>query len=324
MTGSILPSTTDSSNTSLNSHPVHRATSLLQQALLGVASSKSRTTGPKSLVLNLTKPPKALTGGRRVTTIFETGENLAPIQFVDEALEDALTLIQTPVRKQARLRPPQALPVKQDREAQDNIRVCPPQSQLRSLVQTFHDSQRQASLIVAISVAAATVLTVCGMILLFAAMTPGNAEPDRVASRDTIPAATTVPVDVTAAARTPTSRANSQERLVLVIPGRPVALGPLIPAGGARYVLLRGLPENATLSAGRRTGPSAWMVKAKNLAGLTMTLGGGTAQDHQVEVYSLDSKKGPEAPSRLRLRIDESHAGIGNRHDLSAKPRSGT
>jgi len=93
--------------------------------------------------------------------------------------------------------------------------------------------------------------------------------------------------------------------VILTAPKRPLALAPLLPLGSARYLLLQGLPANAELSAGRRTGTGTWMVKDVDVPNLTLTLGDGASGDYPVDVYLLEASDGPQARRRLILRVDE-------------------
>ena len=52
----------------------------------------------------------------------------------------------------------------------------------------------------------------------------------------------------------------------------PARLTPLLSQRQARYVLLRGLPNEATLSAGQRNPSGAWLVKDKDVDRLTVTM----------------------------------------------------
>jgi hypothetical protein len=99
-------------------------------------------------------------------------------------------------------------------------------------------------------------------------------------------------------------QAPANGQVIVVNSPRPLALGALLPLGSARYLLLRGLPTEGALSAGRQTGPGTWMVKDMDVPGLTLTLGQDARGDYPVEVYQLDADSGPQARQRLILRID--------------------
>jgi hypothetical protein len=205
------------------------------------------------------------------------------------------------------------------------------QVQLQALVQAFHRRQRQASLLVACSVAMAFVLTL-GLILMLSMTGPApgdqeNASPKdgssvaRAGRRAEIEPALLTPIRVRAnraakaaplliRAKAETGapsvgEVSSESQIILAQPGRPLSLGPLLPLGSASYLLLRGLPEDAALSAGRRTGTGTWMVKGEDVRGLTLTLGQSASGDYPTEAYLLGAQDGPQARRRLVLRVDQ-------------------
>jgi TPR repeat protein len=67
--------------------------------------------------------------------------------------------------------------------------------------------------------------------------------------------------------------------------------------------MIRGLPPEATLSAGRQSGGGAWMVKGEHVPGLILTLGQAASGDYPVEVYILESGDGPQARRNFVLRV---------------------
>ena len=69
----------------------------------------------------------------------------------------------------------------------------------------------------------------------------------------------------------PSSAANAAPQLIMVQAGRPLELAPLLSQRQARYVLFRGLPKEATLSAGQRNPSGAWLVKDKDVDRLTLS-----------------------------------------------------
>jgi hypothetical protein len=87
----------------------------------------------------------------------------------------------------------------------------------------------------------------------------------------------------------------------------PLALAPLLSLRQARYLLVRGLPNEAKLSAGQRNPSGAWLVKDKDMAGLTVTVGAGGG-DYPVEIYALGATSTPQARQRLLLRVEEASA----------------
>jgi hypothetical protein len=62
-------------------------------------------------------------------------------------------------------------------------------------------------------------------------------------------------------------------QVILATSGRPLALRPLLPPSHARYLFIRGLPAEAQLSAGRRSGSGAWFVKDEELHDLALLVG---------------------------------------------------
>jgi TPR repeat protein len=85
----------------------------------------------------------------------------------------------------------------------------------------------------------------------------------------------------------------------------PFALAPLLSLRQARYLLIRGLPNEATLSAGQRNPSGAWLVKEKDMAGLSLTMSGAAGGDYPVEIYALGATSTPQARQRLLLRVEE-------------------
>lgn len=305
-------------------HPVHRATALLRHALLSSASSR---------------PDPAEIWGDRLYRL-----DPAPIEIVQgpvsmappASLPALLGLLpveesaacQSPVTYGNDVSAPDA-PV-MDTSGEDEMLDRTTQLQLEGLVQAFYRRQRQASLLVAGSIAAAFVLTFGGLILLFSMIGPGPDERKDAAPKDgtsvaraaqraeimaplfqpirvrTNRSAKTAPLLIHAKAELPVAdRGPSDARVIRATSKRPLALGPLLPLRSAGYLMLRGLPLEAELSAGRQTGTGTWMVKAQDVTDLTLTLGNGAAGDYPLDVYLLDASSGPQARHRLVLRVDQ-------------------
>jgi hypothetical protein len=89
----------------------------------------------------------------------------------------------------------------------------------------------------------------------------------------------------------------------MVQAGRALELAPLLTQRHARYILLRGLPREATLSAGQRNPSGAWLVKDKDAERLTLSIGGAASGDYPVEVYALGAASAPQARQRLVFRV---------------------
>ena len=320
MTGSTLPESDAAFQAPHSGHPVHRATALLEQALHSPADA-SFVTGPfEAPAVRLAPPQIRPADGTSGTITAET----PPIGFFElrQDLGDARAQYQPPVVDRVDVSVLDASGAHD--EDKDDMLDYAAHAQLRGLVKAFHHSQREASLIVAGSIGAALALTLCGLLIVFGATSSDAPGPDKVPAQDDVSsvspeihlametAPALEPIQVSAI-----SDGISEVKLIKAQAGRPLALGPLLPLGVARYVLLRGLPEDATLSAGRHTSASTWMVKGEDIAGLTLTLNDETRGDHAVDIYLLDSGHGPQARRQLILRVDTSQkiyaAGLGVR-----------
>lgn len=206
-----------------------------------------------------------------------------------------------------------------------------PQVHVQALVREFHRRQRQVSLLVVGSLATAFLLTLGGLVLTASLATPEPADsdnrppgrstsvawqrPDRDAASAGLQlaavtanrAAKTEPLlvpgkaDESAALSGETS---SAPQVILATSGRPLALAPLLPPSHARYLLLRGLPAEAELSAGRRSDSGAWFVKDEEMHDLTLSVGEAAQGDYPVEVYLLDAGNAPQGRRSLVLRVE--------------------
>jgi len=297
----------------LAGHPVHRATALLRHALLNTASPA---------------PDPAEIWHDPLFRIDPASADFArgPVSITFPALMPFPRVCQSPVTcahdgsaANASL---------EEASEGDEMLDRAMQMQLQKLAQAFYRRQRQASLLVAASITLAVVLTFAGLFLLFT-MTGADSE----SRRDAMPKEDThsarhaaLPPPVLAPVRVHTNRSPKRALLIrakadatthplekipfgteviLAAPKRPLALGLLLPVGSARYLLLRGLPEQAQLSAGRHTGVGTWMVKSVDVPSLTLTLGDGASGDYPVDVYLLEASDGLQARRRLILRVDE-------------------
>jgi hypothetical protein len=202
-----------------------------------------------------------------------------------------------------------------------------PQAHMQALVHDFRRRQRQASMLVAGCVAASFVLTVVGIAALVSFTKPAPADSDPLVknsnsvvwhgSQDAaLPklilaksAPFTEPAPVEASSPPPepgsgsSSAANTAPQLIMVQAGRTLELAPLLTQRHARYILLRGLPREATLSAGQRNPSGAWLVKDKDAERLTLSIGGAASGDYPVEVYALGAVSAPQARQRLVFRV---------------------
>jgi hypothetical protein len=192
----------------------------------------------------------------------------------------------------------------------------PREVHMHTLMGEFQRRQRSASLLVAVSVATAVVLAVGGFVLAASLASPAGAGPLETPRSTSI--AWSKPASVTPP-ETSANRATKGEplalpaqsgatpspsrQIILAASGRQIALGPLLAPSLARYLMIRGLPPEATLSAGRQSGGGAWMVKGEHVPGLTLTLGQAASGDYPVEVYILETGDGPQARRSFLLRV---------------------
>lgn len=295
MTGSTMPL-----ESHLGGHPVHRATALLREALY---SSASVTPDPAEIwaapiyrldpaPLDLDHGPVGLTDPDALTALL----GFAPFEGPAAECQSSVTDTADGGAAQAPLQAPQGS--LEDAAEGTDVLDRAVQLQLRGLVEAFHQRQRQANLVVACSITAALILTLGGLILLFSMIGPAPTSREDAASKGA-----SAP-DRHAEILVP--RPAPITSVVEMRPGRPLALEGLLPLHSASYILLRGLPEDAELSAGRHTGPGTWMVKDEDVAGLTVTLGENATGDYPTEVYLLGSEQGLQARRRLILRVDTS------------------
>ncbi|MGB3038002.1 MAG: hypothetical protein WBB72_11585 [Methyloceanibacter sp.] len=204
-----------------------------------------------------------------------------------------------------------------------------PQAHMQALVHDFRRRQRQASILVAGCVATSIVLTVVGIAALasFAKPSPADADPLVKSSSSVVwhgsqdsalpklilakaaPFTEPAPVEEEASSAAPepvtasSSAANTPPQLIMVQAGRPLELAPLLTQRQARYVLVRGLPSEAKLSAGQRNPSGAWLVKERDAGHLTLSIGGAASGDYPVEVYALGAASAPQARQRLVFRV---------------------
>lgn len=320
MTGSTLPESETLFEAPHNGHPVHRATNVLEQALHSPADASPASDPVEAPVVRLVPPQIDPPYDATNTTMAEA----APVAFFElgQHLGDARAQRPPPVIDRVDV---SALDASGAYDGDnDDMPDYAAQAQLQGLVKAFHHSQRQANLIVAGSIGAALALTLCGLLIVFGATSSDRPGPDKAPAQDDVssvsqhvphataagPALEPIPVNAI-------SDGVTEVNLIKAQAGRPLALGPVLPLGVARYVLLRGLPEDAILSAGRRTSSGTWMIKGEDIAGLTLTLDEQAHGDHAIEIYLLDSGRGPQARRRLILRVDTSPqiyaAGLGLR-----------
>ena len=207
-----------------------------------------------------------------------------------------------------------------------------PQAHMQTLVHDFRRRQRQASLLVAGCVAASFVLTVIGIAALarFAKPAPADAEPITKAASPVdwrqpqeaaVPklilakaASFTEPTPVAEHEPSPSpepaaavlSAASTTPQLAVLYQGQTLELAPLLSQRQARYVLVRGLPNEASLSAGQRNPSGAWLVKDKDMDRLTLSIGNAPGGDYPIEVYALGASSALQARRRFMFRVEAS------------------
>ena len=203
-----------------------------------------------------------------------------------------------------------------------------PQAHMQALVHDFRRRQRQASMLVAGCVATSIVLTVVGIAALASFAKPSPAADPLVKSSSSVvwhgsqdsalpklilakaaPFTEPAPVEEEASSPPPEPMtgsplaANTAPQLIMVQAGRPLELAPLLTQRQARYILVRGLPSEAKLSAGQRNPSGAWLVKERDADHLTLSIGGAASGDYPVEVYALGAASAPQARQRLVFRV---------------------
>jgi hypothetical protein len=286
MTGSSTPLTDQP-----DWHPVHRANAMLRAALLNSTFSPERLAA-----IEEADPPSLFDDAIELAR--DPGARTYQLSFIDAA--DALTLS---------LDDEDAAPPIEASEA----RGPSPQARVQALVHDFHRRQRQISVFVALCLAAAFVLTLAGFVLvasLTASATPEDAPAPIAPAKSPVDEKDWAPLRSTSVAWQPpmTERvshgAPQAAQTILARAGRKVALAPLLPQHKARYLLLRGLPSEATLSAGKKSASGAWMVKDADVQYLTLRVGSARGGDYPVEVYLLESAAGPPARHNFVLRVD--------------------
>jgi hypothetical protein len=201
-----------------------------------------------------------------------------------------------------------------------------PQAHVQALIHEFQRRQRRASLLVAGCVAASVVLTAAGIMALMSMEKPKASDPGpgtkssvvwhgqhaAATAQPRLILASIIPSSPSEVAPADPAPAPSSETMHLARPqliqmkaNVPFALAPLLSLRQARYLLIRGLPNEAILSAGQRNPSGAWLVKEKDMAGLALTMGGTAGGDYPVEIYALGATSTPQARQRFLLRVEE-------------------
>jgi hypothetical protein len=311
----------------LDWHPVHRAAAVLRQGLLSSAATSPDPAEIWDASRFCVSPAATDLSHGPVNITYPT--SLAPLLGLPSITTDDDAACQPPVTQADDLGAAVA-PVGDALEG-DGVFDRTTQLQLQGLVQAFYRRQRQASLLVACSVATAVALTFGGLVLLFsvtdrapakhedaprdvtsiahaerrAAVTPPPFQHISVRTNQPAKAPLLIRAKAGGEAQAFDEAAPPTAQMILINTGRPLALAPLLPLGSARYLLLRGLPEEAKLSAGRQTGSGTWMVKGADVPDLTLTVGDSANGDYPLEIYRLDTGDGLQARRRLVLRVDQ-------------------
>jgi hypothetical protein len=326
----------------LRSHPVHRADALLRAALLNSTQPSPSLAGEQLSLESLSGAiATVMEGPVAITFPRPLAARLAALA-VDEDSPAAFDVLMHGAPGGARS--PSAHEGDYPNEADEDSwgpgeltieapldperRIVPTQVHVQSLMQEFQRRQRHASLLVAGSIATAALLTVGGLLLIASLSAPAagdNRPPSRstsvawqrpvlsqprlqVATVSANRAAKSEPLVVPALSDIPASGSEpaNAPQLILTASGRQISFATLLPPNPAGYLLIRGLPREATLSAGRRSESGTWLVKGAYVHDLVLTLGNAAEGDYPVEVYVLQSGDTPQARRNLVLRVEDS------------------
>lgn len=318
-------------------HPVHRANALLRSALLNEAASYAKPgftqtfdaiAGPEDGPIGIACPQSLVARLNALDIGLQGSAGIrVPLSFAAQPVLDNVSDSALPAKNEPG--PPEEAPgavVDEEDDGEDD-EIEPidlaTQPQMLALVREFQRRQRQANLLVAGSLAAALLLTLGGFVLIAHLAGAEPAKSDKpVPIRSTSIAwqrpereAMTTPNRVTKgeallipAKNVVGGPAFGEDALpaqvILAAQGRKLALAPLLGQRHARYVLLRGLPPEAALSAGERTGSGSWMIKDEDVQDLALTLGEAASGDYPVDIYLLDAGNAPQARRTLILRVE--------------------
>jgi hypothetical protein len=202
-----------------------------------------------------------------------------------------------------------------------------PQIHVQALLTEFRRRQRHANLLVAGSIATAILLTVGGLLIIAQMAVPRSVDGDNRPALRSTSVAWQRPVQagdgsglefaVVSANRAakgepllvpkfnePSEPAAPAAQVILAASGRAIAFASLLPSSPAGYLLIRGLPANARLSAGRQSESGTWLVKGDYVSDLTLSMGEAAPGDYPIEVYVLQSGDAPQARRSLVLRVE--------------------
>ena len=202
-----------------------------------------------------------------------------------------------------------------------------PQIHVQALLTEFRRRQRHANLLVAGSIATAILLTVGGLLIIAQMAVPRAIDGDNRPALRSTSVAWQRPVQAAAGSglefavvsanraakgeplpvpkfAEPTEPAAPAAQVILAASGRAIAFASLLPSSPAGYLLIRGLPATARLSAGRQSESGTWLVKGDYVSDLTLTMGEAAPGDYPIEVYVLQSGDAPQARRSLVLRVE--------------------
>jgi hypothetical protein len=311
-------------------HPVHRANAMLRSALLSEAASFAKPgftqafdaiAGPEDGPIGIACPQSHVARLDALDIGLQAGMRV-PLGFASPpALNDVGDLV-LPAKDESGTAEETSVAGDYEDDVNEPIDLAT-QAHMLALVREFQKRQRHANLLVAGSLAAALLLTIGGFVLIAHRSGPEPIKSDKPApegstsiawqrpEREAMTAPNRVakgePLLIAAKneVSTPTFGEDASfAQVILAAQGRKLALAPLLGQRHARYVLLRGLPPEAELSAGERTGSGSWMIKDEDVQDLSLTLGEAASGDYPVDIYLLDAGNAPQARRTLILRVE--------------------
>lgn len=316
-------------------HPVHRANALLRSALLNEAASYAKPeftqtfdaiAGPEDGPIGIACPQSLVARLNALDIGLQAGIRV-PLSFAAQPVLDNVSDLALPAKNESGPTEEETgAVVDEETDGEDDVNEpidLATQAHMLALVREFQRRQRHANLLVAGSLAAALLLTLGGFMLIAHLAGPDRAKSDRPVpthstsiawqrpEREAMTAPNRVaksePLLIPAKNEVSTSTIGedaSSAQVILAAQGRKLALAPLLGQRHARYVLLRGLPPEAELSAGERTGSGSWMIKDEDVQDLSLSVGEAASGDYPVDIYLLDAGNAPQARRTLILRVE--------------------
>lgn len=316
-------------------HPVHRANALLRSALLNEAASYAKReftqtfdaiAGPEDGPIGIACPQSLVARLNALDIGLQAGIRV-PLSFAAQPVLDNVNDLALPAKNEpGPTEEETGAVVDEETDGEDDVNEpidLATQAHMLALVREFQRRQRHANLLVAGSLAAALLLTLGGFMLIAHLAGPDRAKSDRPVpthstsiawqrpEREAMTAPNRVaksePLLIPAKNEVSTSTIGedaSSAQVILTAQGRKLALAPLLGQRHARYVLLRGLPPEAELSAGERTGSGSWMIKDEDVQDLSLSVGEAASGDYPVDIYLLDAGDAPQARRTLILRVE--------------------